>query len=71
MSNYDYETQQKDAESANWYFIGNGKRLHAFELGCNYSLCLSGPGETSGHVWVDAEPCKICLRKIRERNDAK
>ena len=61
------EQMQKDAENAEWFFVGRGKRLHAFADGLT-TWCGLGPIGMPGHVWVDAEPCKICLRLIRSAN---
>ena len=64
------EQQQKDAESADWCFIGQGSRLHAFRPEGKYLIarCGRGPAGSSAYVWVDAEPCKECLAMIRSAN---
>lgn len=58
---------QEDAEHAEWFFIGRGKRLHAFADGF-VAWCGRGPVTVPGHVWVDAEPCRECLKMVRSAN---
>ena len=64
------EQRQMDAESADWRFIGSGKKLHAFKPGGKYlfSRCGCGPAGIAAAVWVDAEPCKVCLEMVRSAN---
>lgn len=61
------EQMQEDSEIAEWFFIGCGKRLHAF-ADVFVAWCGRGPVTVPGRVWVDAEPCRECLKMVRGAN---
>lgn len=60
----DREQQQRDANSAEWYFIGCGETLHAFVVS-DVAACGRVGAALPGEVWVDAPPCRPCLAVVR------